>query len=68
MIVYRVSNARTCFFCLLRVQHEAFKSGEIDTGFIPKYAADLQIPPPLSKARIFLSELTKKGKKGKAPA
>jgi hypothetical protein len=50
------------------VQHEAFKSGEIDTGFIPKYAADLQIPPPLSKARIFLSELTKKGKKGKAPA
>ncbi|KAF5836963.1 biotin carboxylase [Dunaliella salina] len=49
-----------------REQHEAFRSGEIDTGFIPTYTNDLQIPPPLSKPRVFLSEHNKKNKKGKA--
>uniref|UniRef100_A0A7S3RAH6 Biotin carboxylase n=1 Tax=Dunaliella tertiolecta TaxID=3047 RepID=A0A7S3RAH6_DUNTE len=50
----------------LIMQHEAFRSGEIDTGFIPTYANDLQVPPPLSKPRVFLSEHNKKSKKGKA--
>jgi len=50
------------------VQHEAFQSGEIDTGFIGQYANDLQTPPPLSKARVFLSEQSKKNKKGKVVA
>jgi hypothetical protein len=45
-------------------QHEAFRSGNIDTGFIARYAEDLQVPPPPSKTRAFLSDLAKSRKKG----
>ena len=29
----------------------SFKSGDIDTGFIPKHAAELQDPPPPIRVR-----------------
>ena len=30
-----------------------FKSGDIDTGFIPKHAEELQDPPPPIRVRMF---------------
>lgn len=36
-------------FHKLILNHPAFRSGDVDTGFIPKYQADLTTPPPTSK-------------------
>lgn len=38
-------------FHKLLLNHHAFKSGNVDTGFIPKYIDELKTPPPTSKVR-----------------
>lgn len=47
----------------LILNHEAFRRGDVDTGFIVKYANDLQTPPPAPKIRNYLSEQLKARKK-----
>lgn len=37
-----------------------FAKGEVDTGFIPKHQDELAVPPPPSKAKVFLTESKKK--------
>ena len=46
-------------FHKLILQHEAFKSGNVDTGFIPKYADELTTPPKESKTKAFMTEVAK---------
>lgn len=38
-------------FHKLLLNHHAFKAGDVDTGFIPKYIDELKTPPPTSKVR-----------------
>lgn len=38
-------------FHKLLLNHHAFKAGNVDTGFIPKYIDELKTPPPTSKVR-----------------
>ena len=45
----------TIGFHQLILNNEAFRAGDVDTGFIPKHADELTTPPPPSKARQFLS-------------
>lgn len=57
--------AVTLFLALPHLQHEEFRKGNVDTGFIVKHAADLQTPPPPTKIRTYLSDAIK-ARKGKA--
>jgi len=52
----------------LILQHEEFRAGNVDTGFIVKYGADLTVPPPQPKVRTYLSDVLKARKKGKVVA
>lgn len=52
-------NPLTGSFHKLILQHEAFKSGNVDTGFIPKYADELTTPPKESKTKAFMTEVAK---------
>lgn len=47
------------------LQHEAFRRGDVDTGFIAKYGVDLTTPPPIPKVGQYLAQQLKarKGKK-----
>jgi len=49
-------------FHKLILNHHAFKAGNVDTGFIPKYIDELGTPPAPSKVRTFLSDLAKASK------
>jgi len=49
----------------LILQTQAFKDGDVDTGFIIKHAEELNTPPPTPKAKQFLSEAAK-ARKGKS--
>lgn len=52
----------------LILDHPAFRAGTVDTGFIVKHGADLQVPPPPSKVRTYLSNALKARKKKNASA
>lgn len=39
----------TSAFHKLILNHHAFRDGNVDTGFIPKYIDELKTPPPTSK-------------------
>ncbi|KIZ07144.1 acetyl-CoA carboxylase, biotin carboxylase [Monoraphidium neglectum] len=49
-------------FHKLILDHPAFRAGDVDTGFIPKYQAELTTPPPTSRVKSFLSEKVKAAK------
>jgi biotin carboxylase len=49
-------------FHKLILNHPAFRAGDVDTGFIPKYQAELATPPPTPKVRKFLSDKLKANK------
>jgi len=49
-------------FHKLILNHPAFREGNVDTGFIPKYIDELNTPPAPSKVRTFLSDLAKASK------
>lgn len=49
----------TAPFHKLILNHEAFKRGDVDTGFIPKYQEELRSPPPTPQVKTFLSNLSK---------
>ena len=49
-------------FHKLILDHPAFRAGDVDTGFIPKYQDELTTPPPTSRAVKFLSDRLKAGK------
>ncbi|KAI8472091.1 MAG: carbamoyl-phosphate synthase L chain, ATP binding domain-containing protein [Monoraphidium minutum] len=49
-------------FHKLILDHPAFRAGDVDTGFIPKYQDELTTPPPISKVKAFLADKVKSGK------
>lgn len=49
----------TAPFHKLIMGHEAFRRGEVDTGFIVKHAEDLKEPPATPKVRTYLSDVVK---------
>jgi len=49
----------TAGFHKLILNHEEFRAGNVDTGFIVKHAADLQTPPPPPKVRTYMSDALK---------
>ncbi|KAG2426150.1 hypothetical protein HXX76_013131 [Chlamydomonas incerta] len=52
----------TAPFHKLILATEAFKAGDVDTGFIIKHADELKEPPPVPKVRSYMSELVKSRK------
>eukprot|EP00879_Flechtneria_rotunda_P007438 GHRR01007802.1.p1 GENE.GHRR01007802.1~~GHRR01007802.1.p1 ORF type:complete len:223 (+),score=67.89 GHRR01007802.1:1918-2586(+) len=53
-------------FHKLILNNEAFRAGDVDTGFIPKHIDSLNTPPPTSRVKSFLSD-TVKAKKAPRP-
>uniref|UniRef100_A0A383V4X9 Biotin carboxylase n=1 Tax=Tetradesmus obliquus TaxID=3088 RepID=A0A383V4X9_TETOB len=53
-------------FHKLILNNEAFRAGDVDTGFIPKHIDSLNTPPPTSKVKQFLSDIVK-AKKPRSP-
>ncbi|WIA31568.1 hypothetical protein OEZ86_002456 [Tetradesmus obliquus] len=53
-------------FHKLILNNEAFRAGDVDTGFIPKHIDSLSTPPPTSKVKQFLSDVVK-AKKPRSP-
>jgi biotin carboxylase len=41
-------------FHKLILNNEAFRAGDVDTGFIPKHIDSLNTPPPTSKVSTFV--------------
>jgi len=41
-------------FHKLILNHPAFRAGDVDTGFIPKYQDELTVPPPTTKVRFWM--------------
>lgn len=59
----------TAPFHKLILNHHAFKAGDVDTGFIPKYQEELSTPPATPRVKTFLSNnlKAKAGGAGKKP-
>ena len=55
----RVTHPDSWLLALSPPQHEAFKKGDVDTGFIVKYGGELQTPPPASRVRNFMNDTLK---------
>jgi acetyl-CoA carboxylase, biotin carboxylase subunit len=58
----------TAPFHKLILNHHAFKAGDVDTGFIPKYQEELATPPATPKVKTFLSDRLKAKAGAKKPA
>ncbi|KAF8070883.1 biotin carboxylase 1 [Scenedesmus sp. PABB004] len=53
-------------FHKLILNNEAFRAGDVDTGFIPKHIDNLNVPPPTSRVKQFLSDRAKAKKAARA--